>query len=643
MTRQSVTQQQTPTTHPLSGGILQRKCASCGQHTFGSETCNQCEKGRNHSRTAISSPRFDQDFSQIPVNSTSLPIIQPKLTLGKPNDKYEQEAERVAEQVMRMPEPNVQQQKETEEEEEETLQAKPFASQVTPLVQRDMALEEEEILQTKRSSDSETAMTSSVNTKIQNLGKDGGQPIPRSVRAFMEHRFGWDFAEIRIHANKKSTDSANQLQAQAFTIGNNIFFKQNEFDPTTSHGKELLAHELTHTIQQQKQSNSSHSINLQRKISVDPKDKLFYYGTDEYIIHEATALPGLKINSIERLLREKYLVDFLRSDIKKISLEKEEIVLIDKEERLKIFRQIISKMEFSKEAFFFSNTQELANEVRKRLEIVESESEYFIEVVKRIRTKKGISIDEVDDKELRGTLELVPVQIRKKLEKELLTWPEGGQSRKMEKIIEIATSYSRKTDKEESIRGHFSEVKGEKLKNTLSTKAKEFGVNQCLKFLYQASLDELFADEEKKIEAAKSEYAEGAAKRKEYTIRHAKTLSRLASELRLQGLLGPVNILQWTGSGSKGYHQPAAGDLFERLSNAGDGWYFFLASQISFHTFVVGVHVSSGGTKRRYFEIQGGQTISMSQEELTKRFDERFANPERASSRVWQIYLRPTN
>jgi hypothetical protein len=76
--------------------------------------------------------------------------IQAKLTIGQPGDKYEQEADRVAEQVMRMPEPQVQRQPE-EEEEEELIQTKPLAEQVTPLVQRQIEeeKEEEEILWTK--------------------------------------------------------------------------------------------------------------------------------------------------------------------------------------------------------------------------------------------------------------------------------------------------------------------------------------------------------------------------------------------------------------------------------------------------------------------------------------------------------------
>jgi len=71
------------------------------------------------------------------------PQVQAKLTIGQPNDKYEQEADILADEVMRLPEPGVQRQIEPEEEEEETLQAKPLAEQINPLVQRQVEPEEE--------------------------------------------------------------------------------------------------------------------------------------------------------------------------------------------------------------------------------------------------------------------------------------------------------------------------------------------------------------------------------------------------------------------------------------------------------------------------------------------------------------------
>lgn len=273
------------------------------------------------------------------------------------------------------------------------------------------------------------------------------------------------------------------------------------------------------------------------------------------------------------------------------------------------------------------------------LERLEQAHRDVIDLVVEMRSTKGPSIDAADETALRALLRPLPRQSIRKLEKELVLWPKFGAQHKMNQIIGIVTSFERGTDAEESRRGHFPEAEGAAVEARLSDRTKDFGVNQCLNFLHNASLDELFGDEQAEVAEASSEYARGAKERGKTTITHAKTLSRLASELRLKGLVGPVNILQWRGRGTSGHHDPAAGDLFVRLSGAGPGWYFFLCSQISFHTFVIAVQVSGSG--RRFFEIQGGQSLQLTEKEVSDRFDTRFDNPEGASSRVWQIYLTP--
>ncbi|MFY4730576.1 hypothetical protein, partial [Nitrospira sp. BLG_2] len=84
--------------------------------------------------------------------------------------------------------------------------------------------------------------------------------------------------------------------------------------------------------------------------------------------------------------------------------------------------------------------------------------------------------------------------------------------------------------------------------------------------------------------------------------------------------------------------------VFDRLSDAGDGWYFFLASAVSFHTFLVAVRVTSGGSSREYFEIQDGQSVRKTQRQLKDWFDKKFLpNAEKASSRIWQVYVKPSD
>jgi len=77
-----------------------------------------------------------------------------------------------------------------------------------------------------------------------------GSPLPTGVRSFMEPRFGADFSAVRIHTGERAAQLSRQVSAQAFTVGNQIFFGKDRFRPDTADGKELIAHELTHTIQQ---------------------------------------------------------------------------------------------------------------------------------------------------------------------------------------------------------------------------------------------------------------------------------------------------------------------------------------------------------------------------------------------------------
>ncbi len=169
--------------------------------------------------------------------------IQAKLVVGQPGDIYEQEADRVAEQVMRMPEPLVQRQPEEEEKKEK-----------------------EEILQTKEVPSQVTEVTSNIESRIQSL-KGGGQPLSEPTRAFFEPRFGQDFSQVRVHAGGNAAWLNRVLGARALTVGKDVFVGAGEYNPHTIEGKKLFAHELTHTIQQ----NATGPF-IQRRLVVDPAD-----------------------------------------------------------------------------------------------------------------------------------------------------------------------------------------------------------------------------------------------------------------------------------------------------------------------------------------------------------------------------------
>lgn len=172
---------------------------------------------------------------------------QAKLTLGQPNDKYEQEADRIADQVIARPDPrsDTKLQRNTENNDEETVQSKPLFDQITPVVQRQQAPEEEEPVQTK----GEESGSLSIGFQEQ-LSKGSGHPLSESTRASMEPQFGTDLSEVRVHTDSSATRMNKEVGAQAFTHGSDIYFNEGKYNPVSTAGKHLLAHELTHTIQQ---------------------------------------------------------------------------------------------------------------------------------------------------------------------------------------------------------------------------------------------------------------------------------------------------------------------------------------------------------------------------------------------------------
>jgi hypothetical protein len=181
-----------------------------------------------------------------------MPPIQLKVVVGQPGDKYEQEADSVAAQVMSMSTPPANSapiQRQGEEEEQEPLvQRSSLADSITPLVQR-LPEEQEEPLQTKsllqRAANGNALAGSNVESQL-NSSKGGGSPLPDEVRSFMEPRFGVDFSAVRVHTDSSAIQMNKDLHAQAFTHGSDIYYGSGK-SPAQD---DLTAHELTHVVQQ---------------------------------------------------------------------------------------------------------------------------------------------------------------------------------------------------------------------------------------------------------------------------------------------------------------------------------------------------------------------------------------------------------
>jgi hypothetical protein len=166
-----------------------------------------------------------------------------QLSISHPGDAAEREAERVAAAIMRMPEPGS----------PPSGNASPVRSTSPPVVQRRCAHCEEDgkkprVLR-KESSSAAPEMGASVPEGIRALA-DGGIPLAPATRAFFEPRFGADLGDVRIHTDASAARTARSIDAEAFTVGQDIAFGAGRFSPDSTAGRHLLAHELTHTIQQ---------------------------------------------------------------------------------------------------------------------------------------------------------------------------------------------------------------------------------------------------------------------------------------------------------------------------------------------------------------------------------------------------------
>ncbi|HWP42064.1 MAG TPA: DUF4157 domain-containing protein, partial [Blastocatellia bacterium] len=143
--------------------------------------------------------------------------LQTKLKVSEAGDQYEQEADRVADRVMAGP-------------------AHPAVSSAPPRIQRLSGDTSEQL----------GAAPSSVGRAL----AGSGRPLEPALRLDMEQRFGYDFSRVRVHSDRAAGESARDVNAHAYTVGHDIVFSAGQFVPGTHEGRRLIAHELTHVVQQ---------------------------------------------------------------------------------------------------------------------------------------------------------------------------------------------------------------------------------------------------------------------------------------------------------------------------------------------------------------------------------------------------------
>ena len=178
--------------------LLQRKCA-CGGNPGASGECEECRRKRLAG----------------PGNG-----IQTMPRVNQPGDRWEVEADRAAESAL------------------STEPSRPFPKTGTVF--------ERPVMRQANESSSMDGLPASINETL----RAPGQPLDANTRNFMETRFGYDFSHVRVHTDQRAAESAWDVDALAYTSGQNVVFGAGQYAPGTQSGRKLLAHELAHTIQQ---------------------------------------------------------------------------------------------------------------------------------------------------------------------------------------------------------------------------------------------------------------------------------------------------------------------------------------------------------------------------------------------------------
>lgn len=253
MSTRSQTQQsrKTGAAPHAAGGLLQRKCA-CGTHTVAGGECDSCSRGREgaaqrptaaggaggakpaNTQNIHAGSGFGRDFSRVPA--------QPRIASGAHGDAYEREAEKVADDLLR----------------EARRPAPAHATHDAPAPRN--ARQEGEprpqlspspvSLSTASAGGAGGAEAPESLGALINESRGGGRPLTGRARDFFQRRLGYDLGGVRLHTDSRAHEMNRTLGAQAFTLGPDIYFGEGQYAPDSEAGLHLLAHELTHTVQQ---------------------------------------------------------------------------------------------------------------------------------------------------------------------------------------------------------------------------------------------------------------------------------------------------------------------------------------------------------------------------------------------------------
>jgi Domain of unknown function (DUF4157) len=237
----------------LSACSARSRCSAAPSQTLQRTTAHQPS---NTERVEDEGPASSWHFGRVSIFPRSSPAggftgtLQAKLKLDIADSPFEQEADRVAEQIERRP---------------------ASAISVAPMqVSRTCAACDAELQKSASATTSASAAGQPLGL-VQEVLRSPGRPLDGATRAYFERPFGRDLSAVRVHTGGSAERSARQLNADAYTVGRNIVFDTGKFSPKTPAGRRLLAHELTHVVQQAGGSGGAEDARIQRQPATGQK------------------------------------------------------------------------------------------------------------------------------------------------------------------------------------------------------------------------------------------------------------------------------------------------------------------------------------------------------------------------------------
>ncbi len=263
-------------------------------------------------RAATVQPAAASPVAQSRAAAAAKPVrLQASLKVSTPHDPAEREAEATARKIMRLAVPDssiayvrtdgggvFRQVQKEEKEKEKKLQPKLESPHIRRFADSGVLAPrgQKPAGRLLRKAEGQPEATAKVSAEIQG-SQATGAPLPLGVRRFMEPRFQADFSQVKVHTGDKAAGLSRQLNAQAFTVGHQIYFGKDRFQPESLEGKELIAHELTHTIQQ------GAAVQRREEVSVTHKaptmvQRLGLSDALNYIADKANLIPGFRMFTI---------------------------------------------------------------------------------------------------------------------------------------------------------------------------------------------------------------------------------------------------------------------------------------------------------------------------------------------------------